>query len=523
MLLSILMPVYNEKPTLDTIITRVLAAPLPAGVTGVEIVAVDDGSTDGSRELLRARAQADPRIRTIFHDKNSGKGSAIRTAIREARGDLGIFQDADLEYDPNEYGKLLKPILERGADVVYGSRFASSEYRRVLFFWHSIANRLLTLSSNILTDLNLTDMETCYKAFRMSILKSMPIRSNGFGIEPEITAKVAKRKLVIYEVPVSYSGRTYAEGKKIGLKDAFSAVWTMIKYKIVDDLYEERYGEAILRDMELATRFTHWLMKRLDGYLTGAVLEVGAGIGNNVRALLHKERVIATEPDPEYVRLLQNAFGGRNNVTVCQWDVTREWPGFRVQGSGGGIPPMWEGQSPAATGTGECQGCTVAARPFGKAQGRSAPPTLNADEKQEPRVDSILCSNVLEHIDDDAGALRNMRAALKEGGRLVLVVPAGPWLYGSMDKVLEHRRRYSKKALIGLLSHEGFDVETAFSMNKPGVLGWLMNGKVWRRKTLGKVQMKLFNALVPVFKVVDPLLPWTGLSLVVVARKRAGR
>jgi glycosyltransferase involved in cell wall biosynthesis len=235
MLLSILMPVYNEKATLDEILNRVLSAPLPPQISGVEIVAVDDGSTDGSRDILQKRALGDSRIRAILHEKNAGKGAAIRTAIREAKGDIGLFQDADLEYDPNEYGKLLRPIIEKGADVVYGSRFASSEYRRVLFFWHEVANKMLTLTSNIMTDLNLTDMETCYKAFRMNILKTMPIRSNGFGIEPEITAKVARRKLVVYEVPITYSGRTYEEGKKIGLKDAFVAAWVILKYKVVDD------------------------------------------------------------------------------------------------------------------------------------------------------------------------------------------------------------------------------------------------------------------------------------------------
>jgi len=235
MLLSVLMPIYNERATLDAILNRVLEVSLPAGVTGIEIVAVDDGSTDGSRDILERRAQEDCRIRAIFHEKNAGKGAAIRAAIREARGDIGIFQDADLEYDPEDYERVLRPILEKGADVVYGSRFAASEYRRVLFFWHSVANNLLTLFSNVLTDLNLTDMETCYKAFRMNILKTMPIRSNGFGIEPEITTKVAQRKLVVYEVPVNYAGRTYSEGKKIGLKDAFVALWVMLKYTIKDD------------------------------------------------------------------------------------------------------------------------------------------------------------------------------------------------------------------------------------------------------------------------------------------------
>jgi glycosyltransferase involved in cell wall biosynthesis len=466
MLLSVLMPVYNERKMLSDIVGRVLAVQLPEVIRSLEIVVVDDGSSDGSRDILMQWAGRDPRVRVFLHDENRGKGAAIRTAIREARGDIAVFQDADLEYDPAEYSKLLVPILTKGADVVYGSRFASSQFRRVLFFWHSLGNCVLTTLSNMLNDLNLTDMETCYKMFRMSVLKTIPIRSNGFGIEPELTAKVAKRKLVIYEVPISYAGRTYAEGKKIGLRDAFVALWVMLKYKFIDDLYEERYGEAILRDMELATRFTQWLIKRLDPYLPGVVLEVGAGIGNNVRALLHKDHVVATEPDVEYVRLLQNAFWGRSTVDVRQWDVAQP------------APDSWA------------------------------------------QVDSILCSNVLEHIDDDGQAIRNMKGILKEGGQLVLVVPAGRFLYGSMDKVLEHRRRYSKKELVSLLSREGFAVKTVFSMNKPGVLGWFMNGKVWRRKTLGKLQMKLFNALVPVFKVVDPILPWTGLSLVIVANKR---
>lgn len=458
------MPVYNERRTLNDILTRILGVSLPGEITGLEIIAVDDGSTDGSREILYKRALLDPRIKVVLHQKNSGKGAAIRSAIREATGDIGIIQDADLEYDPGEYGKLLRPILEKGADVVYGSRFAASEYRRVMYFWHSVGNRFLTLCSNMLTDLNLTDMETCYKAFRMGVLKSLPIRSNGFGIEPEVTAKLAKRKVKIFEVPVSYAGRTYEEGKKIVIWDGFVALWTMLKYKVCDDLYEERYGEAILRNLELATRFTQWLMRRLDPYLQGTILEVGAGIGNNVRALLHKDHVVATEPDPEYVKLLENMFQGRSVVEVRQWDVTQA------------PDPKW------------------------------------------PVVDAILCSNVLEHIEEDRLALKHMRMLLNPGGRVVLVVPSGKWLYGSLDRVLGHVRRYDANGLKARLEEAGLEVEAIFSMNKIGVFGWFVNGRIFHRKILGKYQLKLFNALVPVFKITDHLLPWTGLSLVIVGR-----
>jgi glycosyltransferase involved in cell wall biosynthesis len=211
--LSVLMPVYNEKATLGDILERVLNAPLPPDVAGLEIVVVDDGSTDGSGEMLARAASQDPRIRVFRHERNQGKGAALRTAVREARGDVAVFQDADLEYDPADYVRLLKPILDLGADVVYGSRFAASEYRRILFFWHSLGNRLLTGLSNMLNDFNLTDMETGAKAFRMSVLKTLPLRSDRFGIEPEITAKIAKRRLAVFEVPIRYAGRTYAEGK----------------------------------------------------------------------------------------------------------------------------------------------------------------------------------------------------------------------------------------------------------------------------------------------------------------------
>ena len=229
--LSVVIPAYNERHTVENLLRRVAAAPLPADVE-LQMVVVDDGSSDGTRELLRElEAKADPAFRLIEHPQNRGKGAALRTGFEHAAGDIVLVQDADLEYNPRDYPVLLQPILDGEADVVYGSRFLGGPHR-VLFFWHYVGNRLLTTMSNMFTDLNLSDMETCYKVFRIEVLRELKLFSNRFGIEPEITAKVAKAKVRIYEVPISYHGRTYAEGKKIGWRDGVSAIWAILRYNL---------------------------------------------------------------------------------------------------------------------------------------------------------------------------------------------------------------------------------------------------------------------------------------------------
>ena len=463
MKLSVLIAAYNEERTLKTIIEKVLTI-YPDGITSKEIIIVDDGSTDKTSQILsQLRDLHNDTIIALFHENNKGKGAAVRTAMQHVTGDICIIQDADLEYDPAEYPIILKPILEGKADCVYGSRFAGHGTRRVLYYWHSLGNRFLTFLSNCLTNLNLTDIETCYKAFRSSVLKTIPIRSNRFGIEPEITAKISKRNLRIFEVPISYYGRTYHQGKKITWKDGIAAVYTILKYWIIDDAFAEAYGEAILHDMQEAPNFSNWLIQLAGPYLGEAVLEVGSGIGNNVRMLAMKRKVIATDIDEEFIDILSNAYAGDEHVEVHPWDVAKPW---------NGIPP---------------------------------------------RIDSIFCSNVLEHIEDEHAALLQMRTILRENGRLILIVPQGKKLYCSLDEGLGHFRRYERKHLEYTLSRAGLKIEHLFSFNKMGVLGWLIKGKILRAKTLGRISLKLYNISVRFLKIIDPILPWRGLSWFVVA------
>jgi len=226
--LSVVMPVFNEVKTVEQVVATVLEQPAVA-----ELLIIDDCSTDGTPDVLRRIAEGSDRVRVFFHEKNQGKGAALRTGISHARADFVIIQDADLEYDPNEYGRLLAPLLTGKADAVFGSRFIGSEAHRVLYFWHSLGNRFLTLLSNMCTNLNLTDMETCYKVFRRELIQSIPLSEDRFGFEPEVTAKIARKGIRLYEVAVSYYGRTYEEGKKINWKDGLSALRCIIIYGLL--------------------------------------------------------------------------------------------------------------------------------------------------------------------------------------------------------------------------------------------------------------------------------------------------
>ena len=467
MLLSILIPVYNERVVAETSLRLVLRAPLPANVER-ELVVVDDCSTDGTSDVLKRLAAEFSEIRLFRHEVNQGKGAAVRTAIQKAQGDFCLIQDADLEYDPMEYPGLLRPLLDGRADAVFGSRYMAGDQRRVLPFWHSMMNSYLTMLSNMFSNLNLTDMETCYKVFRTDLLKSIPIRSDRFGFEPEITMKCAKRKIRIYEVPISYHGRTYEEGKKIGWKDGVKALGVIFYFWLVDDLYTEPYGRAYLNNLNGTPQYLAWVTSLLRPYLSDSVLEIGAGLGNFSARLMSKRlRYVAGERDPLYLHALRNRFLKTPNVEV------------------------------------------VALRPDADADYQTL----------RDQFDTAICVNVLEFVPEPRKVLESLRSALKPGGRVIVLVPQGKGLFGSVDKTLGHLSRFSSGEITGLLKGAGFAVESTRQLNKAGKVSWWLSSKVLGSKTIPKLTLKIFDKTLWVWRALDGVLPWRGLSLIVVARR----
>lgn len=467
--LSVIVPVYNERHLVVESLRRVLAAaPAWEGVSELQLLVVEDGSTDGTRELLREYAASEPRITLIEHPRNQGKGAAVRTGIAAAHGDLIVFHDADLEYDPRDISRLVKPFLEDGADVVYGSRFSASERRRVLYFRHTLGNKLITFLSDLATDLNLTDVETCYKMFRSTLLKSLPLRSNDFRLEIEVTAKIAKRQCRVFEVPISYVGRTYREGKKIGWRDGFRALGAIVKYWLVDDLYaDDPWGGAILHNLERARRFNRWMADAIRPHLGTRVLEIGAGIGNLTTWLLPRERYVASDVNSHYLHYLRNSAAGKPYLEVARIDL----------------------EDPA---------CFA---PF------------------VGQFDTVVCLNVLEHVRNPIQSLHNMFTALAPGGRLVLYVPQGRALYSTLDEALQHRCRYDRAMLLEELGCTGFSLERWSHFNRASVVAWWLNGKVLRRRNFSRLQLKGFDWMVPLLRRVDRWIPWPGLGMIAVARR----
>ena len=461
--LSILIAVYNEANSIKVVLERVTAA--IAGMTA-EVIVVDNGSRDRSYAVVEefARAHPDIALKLIRIEQNAGKGAAIRRALDCAQSDFCIIQDADFEYDPVDYPRLLKPLMDGEADVVLGSRFLFESQRRPLGFWQAMVNRLINTATGVATGLALSDVETGYKAFRTSLAQSVPLHSNTFGLDPEIVVQFAKRRARFMEVPIRYRGRTPEQGKKIRALDTVDALWTILRTWLFSAAYKDA-GRNMLAIMSRAKRFNRWMADTIQPFVRGDVLELGAGIGNLTMLLTSGgHRYVATDTDEESLNELRARLEYRPDVEAGFFDFSRQ----------------------------------------------------EEVAKFERSADTVVCLNVLEHVAEDRAALANIRRCLRPRGIAIVLVPQGPGLFGSIDEVLAHKRRYTKNELVEKMAGAGLRVERVLEFNRATRPGWYFNSRVLRRKTISSVQLGVFDLLVPVWRKVDARLPWPANSLIAI-------
>jgi glycosyltransferase involved in cell wall biosynthesis len=473
--LSVLVPVYNEQylvaASLDRL--RVLAgSPL---LDRLQVIVVDDHSTDQTSEVLRRFAVQDGlgggKIRWEFirHEKNQGKGGAVRSAIERADCELSVIHDADLEYHPRDLLKMIPLFLEEGADAVFGSRFLAGEFKRALFWRHSLGNKVLTFLCDVACDLDLTDMETCYKMVRTDLLRTIPLFSRDYRIEPELTIKLAKRGARIYEVPISYTGRTYQEGKKIKWTDGVKALLAIIRFRLSDQIFKpDRFGSHVAERLRHAPRYTSWIANTVRPFVGDGVLELGANVGSTTLSLIPRAAYCATDPNPLFVRELEKLRDTRPYLRAMRLDPSQ---------------------------------------PF---------TALNGDS-----FDTVICQNVLEHVIDDAAVLRQCVALLRPGGRVLVLVPQSPRLTGRVDQYLGHRRRYRAEDLQRLADQTGMQVTHVSGVNRAGSAAWWVNQRLLRKRQISLFQMKMLNLTTPLLRAIDGMLPLPPLTLFAVLEKPA--
>ena len=473
--LSVIVPVYNENHLIQASLDRIRLLGESPLLRRIKVIVVDDCSTDQTPAVLSRFQESvgkdfgNGKFDWVFlhHERNQGKGAAIRTGLVHADTDLTVIHDGDLEYHPRDLLKMLPLFLEEGADAVFGSRFLVSEFRRVLFFRHALGNSLLTLLCDLVCDLNISDMETCYKMVRTQLLKSIPLESSDFRIEPELMIKLSKRAARIFEVPISYSGRTYQEGKKVNWRDGLLAIGAILKYAVSDRIYTEDVdGGQYWARLNRAPRFMRWVADTVRPYVGDRVLEIGAGTGNITANLIPRAQYWATDVNSLYLDSLQKLSETNLYLRVAFTDVSMS---------------------------------------------ESFPATQ--------QFDTVVCLNVIEHVKDDVAALRNIRDALEKGGRAIILVPQDSSLYGNLDRELGHGRRYTKEQLTATGEKVGFHVKEVLDFNRAGTLAWRLNSRILRRTTFGPLQTTLLNFCIPLVKKLERWMPFPPLSLIAVFEK----
>jgi glycosyltransferase involved in cell wall biosynthesis len=471
--LSVLVPVYNEQHLVRASLTRLEVLATSPVLERIEVIVVDDCSTDDTPAVLRAvaaeRAGRGGPIAWTFlrHDTNGGKGRAIQTALRRATGEISVIHDADLEYHPKDLVRIVQVFVDEDTDAVFGSRFAGGEVRRVVFYRHELGNRFLTFLCNLATNMNLTDMETCYKAVRTDLLKSIPIVSNDFRLEPELTIKLAKRQARIYEVPISYSGRGYQEGKKINWRDGYRALAAIAGFALSDEIYRaDAYRTHLLARRAKATRFNAWMADVIRPFCGDRVLEIGGGSGTFTLQLVPRRTFVVSDANPLHLQRLRALQSDRPYLDVV--------------------------------------GCDV--------EDRSTFPTTPGG------FDTVIGINVIEHVKDDRQALENIRSVMADDGRAILMVPHGLKNFGTLDEALGHQRRYSRESLTELARAGGFEVERLIPFNRLSAPIWFINGRVFKRRSYSALQIRMLNLLVPIIKLFDKISPTSPLSLIAVLR-----
>ena len=461
---------YNEANSIGAVLDRVVTAPasyFQAEQVVPDLIVVDNGSRDKSHEAVEEFSRTHPEVslRLIRYRENIGKGAAIRHAIAQAESDFCVIQDADFEYDPGDYPKLLKPLLAGQADVVLGSRLMNDFERRPLGFWQAVANRIISTAAGMAAGLALSDVETGFKAFRTSLAQSVPLRSDQFGLDPELIVQFAKRRARFMEVPITYRGRTSEQGKKIRAWDAFDALGSIFRAWLFSATHSDHRTNMLVA-MSGAKRFNRWMADTIAPWVKGDVLEVGAGTGNlTVLLAAGQHRYVATDSDREHLFELRSRMEYRPDIEIALCDFSQPTDVERFRQS----------------------------------------------------AHTVVCLNVLEHIEDDRVALANIRACLRPGGTAIILVPQGPEIFGSMDEVLQHKRRYRKEELEEKISAAGFRVARMIGFNHATRPAWYLNSRLLRRRTLSRVQLRLFDLLVPLWRRVDQKLPWPATTLIAIS------